>query len=203
MAPRKKYLERNFFNNEPELVAPKLLGTTLVIESSPKLALKLVEVEAYGGALDIASHAYRGMTKRNKVMFGPPGFLYVYFTYGMHWCANITCLKEGVPGAVLLRAGMPTEGIALMRRNRNRGDIKDQDIANGPAKLCQALGVDGSWNGLDLFGSACNIKMIANENKDFEVGRSNRIGVREESPLPWRFFIKNNMFVSKYKAQVE
>ncbi|NNN21717.1 MAG: DNA-3-methyladenine glycosylase [Acidimicrobiales bacterium] len=193
-------MDRKFFTNEPELVAPKLLGATLVVESSPKLALELVEVEAYGGALDVASHAFRGMTKRNEVMFGPAGFLYVYFTYGMHWCANITCSKEGVPGAVLLRAGMPAEGISTMRRNRNRDDIKDQDIANGPAKLCQALKVDGSWNGLDIFGRTSNIKLVANESTDFEIGQSNRIGVREENPLPWRFFIKDNIFVSKYRG---
>jgi DNA-3-methyladenine glycosylase len=130
-----------------EEVAPRLLGA--VIRHGP-VAVRLTELEAYDGATDPASHAYRGRTPRNAVMFGPPGHLYLYFTYGMHWAGNISCGPEGVGCGVLMRAGEVVEGIELARSRRGRS--RDRDLARGPGRLTQALGLHPQYKGCDLLG---------------------------------------------------
>ena len=141
-------MQRSDLEGGPVAVAPWLLNKLLVHGDR---AGRIVEVEAYHGANDAASHAYRGLTPRTAVMFGPAGFLYVYFTYGMHWCANVVCGPEGEAAAVLIRALAPTSGLAAMREARPAARL-ERDLCNGPAKLCQALGITGQDNGVDLLG---------------------------------------------------
>jgi DNA-3-methyladenine glycosylase len=144
-------LPRAFYEQDARDLARSLLHKVLVARdaSGDVLAARIVEVEAYRGAEDPGSHAYRGMTARNATMFGPPGHLYVYFTYGMHWCANVVA-RERVPGsAVLLRAAVPMRGIELMRSRRAKAR-RDRDLLSGPAKLCQAFAITGAHDGTDL-----------------------------------------------------
>lgn len=143
------------FAAAPEVVAPGLLNKVIVCgaEDSSVRAGRIVEVEAYGGSGDSGSHGSRGMTKRNEAMFGPPGRLYVYFTYGMHWCANIVCDSDGVCGAVLLRALEPLWGVEQMRQVRPKAR-RLVDLCSGPAKLTQALGITGEYNGIELGADA-------------------------------------------------
>jgi DNA-3-methyladenine glycosylase len=145
-----RLLKRAFYRRSPLEVAPDLLGKVLIAADGRRG--RIVEVEAYGGADDPASHAYRGRTPRNNTMWGPPGHLYLYFTYGMHWCANATCGPEGVAGAVLLRAVEPLDGLEVMRRARwtTQRQQRDLDLCRGPGRLCQALGWDGALDGADL-----------------------------------------------------
>ena len=144
-------LPREFFDRPSTAVAPELLGCVLWHDSPAGLvAVRLVEVEAYQGPADPASHAYRGQTARNGVMFGPPGHAYVYFTYGMHFCVNLVCQPAGQPEAVLLRAGEVVEGADLARERRGG---KDRDLARGPGRLCQALAIDRAQDGADVCGS--------------------------------------------------
>jgi DNA-3-methyladenine glycosylase len=144
-------LPRSFFSTDPRDLAPRLLNKLVVHrdEHAGRLALRIVEVEAYCGADDPGSHAFRGPTPRNETMFGPAGHLYVYFTYGMHWCANVVAQVPGRAGAVLLRAGAPVAGVEVMRARRAAART-DRDLAAGPARLCQALGVTGAHDGVDL-----------------------------------------------------
>ena len=139
-------LPRDFYRRDPRTVAPELLNKLLVRGGR---AGRIVEVEAYCGSIDPASHAYRGPTKRNATMFGRPGLLYVYFTYGMHFCANAVCGEEGDGVAVLLRALTPLTGLAQMRRQRPAAR-RDVDLCNGPAKLCAAFGIGRALDGADL-----------------------------------------------------
>src|SRR5258706_10733081 len=148
-------LPRAFFDRPVLSVAPALLGCVLVHETEEGLvAVMLAEVEAYRGESDPASHAYRGMTARNAVMFGEPGHAYVYFTYGMHFCVNLVCGPAGIARAVLLRAGQIIEGttLASARRSAGRaaGPSAERDLARGPARLCQALGIDPALDGADV-----------------------------------------------------
>jgi len=145
-------LPRRFYARPAVDVARDLLGTTLVRKSAQELLRgRIVEVEAYTGATDPGSHAYRGSTPRTAVMFGAPGHLYVYFTYGMHYCINVVTDVAGVAGAVLLRALEPLQGIEEMRRRRGNRGITE--LCNGPGKLCQAFDITREQNGLDLLGS--------------------------------------------------
>lgn len=147
-------LPRAWYRRDPLEVAPELLGATLVAPDGR--AARLVEVEAYRGADDPGSHAFRGRTPRTAVMWGPPGHLYVYFTYGMHWCANVVCADDGVAGAVLLRAAEVVAGEAAVRRSiaaaarPGRPDGPRRDLCRGPARLCRAFGLDGSADGADV-----------------------------------------------------
>ena len=147
-------MPREFFARLSVPVAPDLLGCVLEHQTEAGLvAVELTEVEAYAGASDPASHAYRGKTARNAVMFGPPGHAYVYFTYGMHFCVNLVCLGNGSASAVLLRAGRIIEGEELARARRTRGTAERssfRDLARGPARLCQALDIDRSLDGADV-----------------------------------------------------
>ena len=139
-------MARGDLEGNPVEVAPWLLNKVLASEGR---AGRIVEVEAYHGANDAASHAYRGLTPRTAVMFGPAGFLYVYFTYGMHWCANVVCGPDGEAAAVLIRALEPLDGVEEMRLSRPRAR-RECDLTNGPAKLCQALEITGVDSGTDL-----------------------------------------------------
>jgi DNA-3-methyladenine glycosylase len=194
MSTMTRKLNRRFYDRPTLKVAKDLLGKYLVVQKNGKLLSgKIVETEAYIGYKDPTSHAYRGMTPRNRVMFGSPGHAYVYFTYGMHHCLNLVTEKKGYPAAVLIRALEPTSGIELMMKRRKQKDLKN--LTTGPAKLCQALGVDLKSNGTDLCSDFIYVEDGGVQVK--RIGSSIRIGVMEEKKRKWRFFIKNNDFVSR------
>jgi DNA-3-methyladenine glycosylase len=182
--PASQRLGRAFFARPVAVVAADLVGRDLVaLGRGGLLAVRLLEVEAYGGVgEDPASHAHRGPTARNREMFATPGRLYVYFTYGMHHCMNVVCEAEGVAGAVLLRAGRPLAGEARMQERRGRGG---RDLVNGPAKLCQAFAIDLAWNGTDLVTGPLGLWPGAPPPR---VARSGRVGIRQGRQLPLRFF---------------
>jgi DNA-3-methyladenine glycosylase len=178
--------------------AAKLLLGCVIETTSPQgtVAARLVEVEAYRGGDDPASHCYRGKTPRNEVMFGPAGYLYVYFVYGMHFCANIVCLTDGVPGAVLLRAGEVVEGLDLARVRRPAAR-RDSDLAKGPAKLTGVLGIDRTQNGTDLTARTAEVKIYAGQPAG-EIHAGPRVGVAVAMDVPWRFWI-DSPAVSTYR----
>lgn len=174
--------------------AKKLLGCQLARNiDGQKIIGTIVETEAYDQS-DAASHSYRGQTPRTKVMFGPPGRAYVYFTYGMHYCFNIVCGKKGHGSAVLIRAVEPTYGIELMRKKRRIEDI--HKLTNGPAKLCQAFGIDLSLNGHDVSSPPLQI-LPGKEVASIDIVETTRVGISRDTQRPWRFYIKGNKFVSK------
>jgi DNA-3-methyladenine glycosylase len=177
-------------------VARDLLGR-LLVHRAPEgtSAVRLVEVEAYDGAgLDPASHAHRGPTRRNAVMFGPPGHLYLYFTYGMHWCANVVCAPEGVAQAILLRAGEPVLGADLLAARRPTS--RPRDLASGPARLCHALGLSGWANGASL-ASGPVLLTAGRPVPDDQVAWTGRVGVTAAADRPWRALVLGNPHVSR------
>jgi DNA-3-methyladenine glycosylase len=176
-------------------VARGLLGRVILTDfPEGRTAVRIVETEAYDGSgRDPASHAYRGRTRRNAVMFGPPGRLYVYLAYGMHWCVNVVCAPEGVAQAVLLRAGEPLVGLELM--GARRGGVRVRDLARGPARLAQALGLTGMANGAEL--AAGPVRLAAGwPLDDDDVAWSPRIGVSSGLDLPWRAYCAGSPWVS-------
>ena len=177
-------------------VARDLLGRDVVHGG---VTLRLTEVEAYRGADDRGSHAYRGVTKRNAVMFGPPGFVYVYFTYGMHWCMNVVCQAEGEAAAVLLRAGRVVGGAEAARARRP--GASDRDLARGPARLCKALGVDGTLDGADLLRGPLRV-LPGEPVPDAAVRTGPRVGVTADAERPWRYFLDGDPTVSAYRPAV-
>lgn len=182
-----KPLGRAFYTRDALVVAPLLLGRTLVSESpSGTVAGRIVEVEAYCGYVDPASHAYRGPTRRNAVMFGPPGHLYVYFTYGMHYCANVVCEAVGSPGAILLRAVEPVSGLGLMGDRRGIDAASVRLLARGPARLAQAFGIDRSFDGVDLVGGP--VWIGGRQVLRGEVVAGPRVGITKAMAEPWRFW---------------
>jgi DNA-3-methyladenine glycosylase len=177
-------------------VARQLLGTTL---RAGDVAVRLVEVEAYRGFDDPAAHSYRGKTPRNEVMFGPSGFLYVYFVYGMHFCANVVCATDGVASAVLLRAGEVVDGIETARRRRPNSR-SDNELAKGPARLTAVLGIDRADNGIDLVDPASPIGLFAGDPiPDDQIRTGPRVGVATAMDVPWRFWIDGSKAVSGYR----
>ena len=177
-------------------VAPRLLNKVLVAGDTEG---RIVEVEAYMGGDDPGSHAFRGQTRRNATMFGPAGHLYVYFTYGMHWCANVVCGEEGVATAVLLRALAPLEGVEVMRVRRPAAR-RDVDLCSGPAKLCQALGVDGSFDGADLVTGRQGLLVVDDGTPPpAQPVRTSRIGVTAGGDRRWRWYVKGEPNVSKHR----
>jgi DNA-3-methyladenine glycosylase len=180
--------------------AVRLLGCTLAADTPDgPVAVRLVEVEAYRGADDPASHSFRGPTPRNAVMFGPAGHLYVYFVYGMHFCANITCMEDGDPGGVLLRAGEVVSdlGVAHARRPTAR---RPADLARGPARLASLLGLDRSANGLDVTDPGSRVRLVAGPPVDPSTVRSGpRVGVAAGHETPWRFWLDGNPAVSPFR----
>ncbi len=191
---RGRRLPRSFFARPSTEVAPDLLGRVLVrlLPDGTRLAARLVETEAYEEG-DPASHSFRGRTARTEVMFGPPGRLYVYFTYGMHFCMNVVTGRDGEGSAVLLRAARPLEGLQEMARRR--GTDRPELLCAGPARLCQAFGVDRGMNGIDL---------VEGEAMWIEPGRrlagaavaGPRVGIRHAVDRPWRFAVADDPFVS-------
>jgi DNA-3-methyladenine glycosylase len=167
--------------------APRLLGATF---THGGVTVRLTEVEAYDGAHDPGSHAHNGRTDRNAVMFGPPGHLYVYFTYGMHHCCNVSCGDEGEASAILLRAGEVVSGHDAAR-GRRPGST-DRDLARGPGRLCKAMGIDRADNGLDLRD---RIELGAAPQ---QVSAGPRVGLRLASERPWRFWVTGDPTVSRY-----
>lgn len=194
-------LPRSFYARSPAEVAPDLLGRVLVrvLPGGERLAARIVETEAYAPD-DPASHAFRGMTARNAVMFGPPGHLYVYFTYGMHFCMNAVTGERGVGAAVLLRAGAPIDGLARMVANRGTGDPRR--LCSGPARLAQAFGVTRGQDGVDLATADEGIWIATGGpagSRDIVTGP--RVGIRTGLDLAWRFRIRDDPFVSPGRAR--
>ena len=186
-------LTRAFFARPVLQVAPDLLGAVI---THAVVSVRLTEVEAYDGPNDPGSHAYRGPTPRNRTMFGPPGHLYVYFSYGIHWCANVVCGPDGTASAVLLRAGEVVAGHELARTRR--GAVRDRDLARGPARLCQALGITRDDNGVDLARGPV-VLGLGEAVPDAAVSRGPRVGLRGAPDRPWRFWITGEPTVSVYR----
>jgi DNA-3-methyladenine glycosylase len=175
-------------------VARSMLGSHL---SAGGVTVRLTEVEAYAGPADPASHAFRGPTRRNAVMFGPAGHAYMYFTYGMHWCMNVVTGPEGIASAVLLRAGEVVDGIEAARARRPAAR-RDAELASGPARLCQALGLDGAAYGADLLDPASPVRLTPGEPVT-EVAAGPRVGVTGAHDVPWRFWVPGDPTVSAYR----
>lgn len=203
--PDRTPLTREFFDRPVLEVAPDLVGRTLVcMTPDGPIAVRLTEVEAYDGPNDPGSHAYRGQTPRNSVMFGPPGYVYVYFTYGMWFCMNLVCGPEGRASAVLLRAGEVLEGADLARKRRLSAR-NDKELAKGPARLATALGVDRALNGTDACGAdESPLKVLAGTPvPSDQVLNGPRTGVAGDGGVhPWRFWAANDPTVSPYRAHV-
>lgn len=180
--------------------ARDLLGAVLEVDGPQgTVAVTLSEVEAYAGPADPASHAFRGPTPRNAVMFGPPGFLYVYFVYGMHWCCNVVCGPPGEASAVLLRAGRIGAGTELARTRRPAART-DTELARGPARLASALGIDAAANGADLLDPASPVRLRAGAPvPDEAVVHGPRVGVAAAADVPWRLWIAGDPTVSPYR----
>ncbi len=192
-----KLLGRSFFERYTPDVAQELLGCVLVRKIGGKvLSGKIVEVEAYRGGDDPASHSFRGATKRSAIMFGEAGHVYVFFSYGNHWCLNFTTEGQGMPGAVLIRALEPVEGIGEMIKNRRVHEIAR--LTNGPGKLTKALSIDRAFNGEDLIKS--KRLYVAGREEPVRVVASARIGISKGLEQQWRYFIDGNPFVSKRNA---
>jgi DNA-3-methyladenine glycosylase len=189
-------LGREFFARPPLDVAPELLGCVV---ANRAVAVRLTEVEAYDGVDDPGSHAHTGLTLRNEVMFGPPGHLYVYFTYGMHWCANLVCGPPGRPGAVLLRAGEIAAGVNVARKRRPAART-DRDLARGPARLASALGLSRADNGADVCAPGSSIRVLSGRGADAGSIRSGpRVGLARAADRPWRFWLDGDPTVSVYR----
>lgn len=188
MPPRPRRLHQDFFARSVHRVAPDLIGATLLVDGVGGI---IVEVEAYHHT-DPAAHSYAGRTERNAVMFGPPGYLYVYRSYGIHWCMNFVCERDGSASAVLIRALQPLSGIRAMQKRR-RVTIERQ-LCSGPGKVCQALGVTRAHNALPLDAKPFEIFARA---ESVRVVRGPRIGITKAIEKPWRYGLKDSKFWSK------
>ncbi|HVZ13027.1 MAG TPA: DNA-3-methyladenine glycosylase [Bauldia sp.] len=186
--PRPLRLTRQFFDRSVHEVAPALIGVTLLFDGVGGI---IIEVEAYHHT-DPAAHSYGGQTARNAVMFGPPGFVYVYRSYGIHWCVNFVCEAKGSASAVLIRALQPTDGVAAMRRRRGVHD--DRALCSGPGKVCQALAITGDDNGLPLDRAPFALYAAAEPQ---EVVSGVRIGITKAADLPWRYGLRGSPFLSR------
>jgi len=224
-------LARGFFARPAQEVAPDLLGCVLSRRAEAgTVAVMITEVEAYAGTADAASHAFRGRTARNAVMFGEPGHAYVYFTYGMHFCVNLVCLPAGTASAVLLRAGRVIEGASLAAARRSAAGQRDapgpeggadgagraiggngmsaaaaaaaglRDLARGPARLCRALGIDRMLDGADVCDPASPLRISGRAAELPAVRSGPRVGVSRAAGIPWRFWITGEPTVSPYRA---
>jgi len=200
-----KLLRRSFFNRDPRIVARELLGKLIVRrEGRKQLAGRIVEVEAYLGAGDLAAHAAAGNTARNAVLWGPPGHAYVYFIYGAHYCLNISCLPAGEAGCILIRALEPVNGIAEMAEARGLAELNLESardlrkLASGPGKLCEALGITRPRdNGKDMVSPVCDLQVMSDGFRVEEVAVTPRIGITRSAEMPLRYIISTSPFVSR------
>lgn len=193
MKPR--ILPRDFYARDTVKVAKGLLGKNLVrVRSKNRMEGRIVEVEAYRGLDDPASHAFRGPTPRSAPMFGEPGHAYIYFTYGNHYCLNITTQEVGTPGAVLIRAIQPLEGLREMRRLRP--NVLDSNLTNGPGKLTKALGIAKSLNEIDMTKRG-ELFVTESDETAFDVAKSARVGISQGRDRLWRFYVAGSSYVSK------
>ena len=212
-------LPRSWYDRPSVEVAPELLNKLLVVRAgtgraggrgegrasgrvdvrADVRAGRIVEVEAYAGADDPASHAYRGETARNTVMFGPPGHLYVYFTYGMHWCANVTCAAAGTAQAVLLRALAPVAGIEAMQAARGER-VPARDLCRGPARLTKALGINRADDGTDVVGPGRITVVDDGVAPPIEPGQGGRVGLSVAGEVPWRWWVAGDTHVSAFRS---
>ena len=186
--PRPRRLRRDFFARSVHEVAPELIGATLLFRGVGGI---IVEVEAYHHT-DPAAHSYGGRTERNAVMFGPPGFAYVYRSYGIHWCLNFVCERAGSASAVLIRAIEPVAGIAAMKRRRKTDDLRA--LCSGPGKICEALGITRAQNGLAL--DAPPFELLARAGA-VKIAKGVRIGITKAADRPWRYGLAGSKFLSK------
>jgi DNA-3-methyladenine glycosylase len=199
---RGRTLRRSFYARDAREVAPVLLNKILVHDDPDAglLAVRIVEVEAYAGSEDPGSHGFGGQTPRNRTMFGPPGHLYVYFTYGMHWCMNVVTGEPGSASAVLLRAGAPLVGVEAMRARRPAAR-RDTDLCSGPARLTQALGINKAHDGIDIVSGA--LRLVQDEvGPPADPVVTTRVGLREGrgDRLPWRFLVADAPHVSRGRS---
>jgi DNA-3-methyladenine glycosylase len=216
-----RVIPREFFRRPATTVAPELLGCVLRHDTlAGQVAVAIVEVEAYTGGSDPASHAFRGRTARNAVMFGEPGHAYVYFTYGMHFCVNLVCQPAGEAAAVLLRAGRVADGADLAEARRAArasapgadlaarvaGKGSGANLASGPARLCQALGIDRAQNGADVCDPGGPLTVLAGPGfaglPSSQIASGPRVGVRAGSEVNWRFWVAGDAAVSAYRPHV-
>lgn len=188
-------LPRSFFARPPTSVAPDLLGRVLVrvLPDGTRLAARIVETEAYAEG-DPASHSYRGQTSRTEVMFGPPGHLYVYFTYGMHFCMNVVVGRDGEGAAVLLRGAEPLEGLAAMAERRGTAEVRR--LCSGPARWTQAFGIAREENGADLVRGRTVWLLEGVPVASSRIARTTRVGVRVGAERPWRYVVAGDRYVS-------
>jgi DNA-3-methyladenine glycosylase len=195
-------LPRSFFDRPVLEVAPDLLGRLVVHRTEDgSVTARLTEVEAYDGPTDPGSHAFRGRSKRNGTMFGPPGHVYVYFTYGMHYCMNLVCGPPGMPTGILLRAAEITEGAELARKRRPTAK-SDRDLARGPARLVESLGVSRGDDGADICGDGPLTVHYGDPAPKELIRTGPRVGLRDAPDFPWRFWIDGDPTVSIYRPHV-
>jgi len=205
MTHEARLLRRSFFNRDPRVVARELLGKLIVRRQGRKqLAGRIVEVEAYLGAGDLAAHAAAGHTARNAVLWGPPGHAYVYFIYGVHYCLNISCLPAGQAGCVLIRALEPVSGVGEMASARGLADLDLTSprqllkLASGPGKLCEALGITRPRdNDKDMLSPRSDLRVMSDGFRVKEIAVTQRIGITKSAELPLRYVIAENHFISK------
>jgi DNA-3-methyladenine glycosylase len=193
---RARRLPRSFYRRDPREVAPELLNKVLRNLADGRSG-RIVEAEAYCGAIDPGAHSFRGETPRTRTMFGKPGLLYVYFTYGMHWCCNPVCGEAGEGVAVLLRALAPVDGLERMRRARP-GCGRDRDLCRGPARLCQAMGIGGAHDGVDLVARDGGFTIVDDgvPPPDDPVVAT-RVGLTRGAESPWRWYVRGDPHVSR------
>ncbi|MBO0911203.1 MAG: DNA-3-methyladenine glycosylase [Acidobacteria bacterium] len=197
--PRSTVLPRSFYDRDPRAVGPDLLGKVLVRRQGGKcLSGRIVEVEAYLGADDPAAHASIGRTRRNAVLFGPPGFAYVYFIYGNHYCLNVSCLPDGIPGGILFRALEPIEGMAEMFKLRGiPGDSDPRRLTSGPGRMAAALGITRERdNGKDLASGDSDLRIQDDGSPPPRVLITRRIGITKAADMPLRYIVGENRFLS-------
>jgi DNA-3-methyladenine glycosylase len=200
-----RLLSRSFFNREPQAVSRGLLGKLVVRRTARGvLAGRIVETEAYLGVGDLAAHASAGRTARNFVLFGPPGHAYVYFIYGVHYCLNISCLPDGEPGCVLIRALEPVAGLEEMIRARRLADLNLESVSDrrklmsGPGRLCKALGITRSRdNGKDVVSPGTDLQLMEDGFRAGRIAVTPRIGIVKSAEMPLRYVIAGNKFVSR------
>jgi DNA-3-methyladenine glycosylase len=194
-----RILPRDFYDRDPPLVGPDLLGKILVRREGRKLLTgRIVEVEAYLGAEDPAAHAANGKTPRNAVLFGPPGYAYVYFIYGNHYCLNVSCLPDGTPGGILFRAVEPIDGTKVMFKLRGIDESSDlRRLTRGPGRLAAAFGITRERdNGKDLTSSRSDLYIADNGAAPPELLITKRIGIKKAADMPLRYIVPGNRFVS-------